>query len=272
MHPLQGRLRDPRAAREPGSALAALWRTKPAGEDLTIKLRQRPPIPRDDIGMGIPHSDPSPRADPPLGSGRSGRAGGAPRCQRCALHAARCICDSLAPRWCATRVAILIHQKETRKTTNTGRLVPLLLANSELRVRGRRGAPLCCEDLVTEPDRARLLFPSDDAEDLRELEGPITLIVPDGNWRQARKVVKREPAFARLKRVRLPPGPPSRYRLRHDRDPERLATIEAVARALGILEGPALQAHLEDAFERMVEETLASRGVPYQPPPRRSSS
>jgi len=39
-----------------------------------------------------------------------------------------------------------------------------------------------------------------------------------------------------------------------------LATLEAIARAMGILEGPEVQAALERPFRAMVERTLWSRG------------
>jgi DTW domain-containing protein YfiP len=50
------------------------------------------------------------------------------------------------------------------------------------------------------------------------------------------------------------------YRLRHHPDPRFVATFEAVARALGILEGPAVQADLERVFQVVVERMLWSRG------------
>jgi DTW domain-containing protein YfiP len=48
--------------------------------------------------------------------------------------------------------------------------------------------------------------------------------------------------------------------LRRHTDPRFLATFEAIARALGVLESAAVQARLEHVFHLMVERTLASRG------------
>jgi DTW domain-containing protein YfiP len=62
--------------------------------------------------------------------------------------------------------------------------------------------------------------------------------------------------------VTLPDGPPTRYRLRREPREGGLATFEAIARALGILESTEVQAQLEAVFERMVAETLATRGAP----------
>jgi DTW domain-containing protein len=179
------------------------------------------------------------------------------------MHDWLCVCSFVEPFDLATRVVVLTHQAEITKPTNTGRLVPVFLVNGEQRIRGREGAPMSSEGLVVAGRRTLMLYPTDDAVPLSPEHGegdPVTLIVPDGNWRQARKVNTREPALADVERVRLPDGPPSRYRLRSHRDPGRVATFEAVARALGILEGVDIQAQLERVFDVMVERTLYTRG------------
>jgi DTW domain-containing protein YfiP len=60
--------------------------------------------------------------------------------------------------------------------------------------------------------------------------------------------------------VALPPIVRSSYRLRHDRRPDRVSTIEAVALALRILEGPAAADPLERIFRIMVDRTLWTNG------------
>jgi DTW domain-containing protein YfiP len=161
-----------------------------------------------------------------------------------------------------TRLALLIHRFEHRKPTNTGLLAAACLAQSEVHV---RGGP---EDAVgpftwagTEP---LFLFPFDDATPLDRvpLSGlPVTLIVPDGSWRQAFKMYKRIPGLAGVRRVALPPGSPSTYRLRTEMHAAGLSTIEAIARAFGILEGPAVQRELERVQLLVVERTLWARGT-----------
>jgi len=186
-----------------------------------------------------------------------------PRCARCELHLRLCLCAELVPLALATRVVVLSSAKETRQATNTGRLVPLALAGGEVRIL-ERGAPPLPERAFAEPGRRTLLlFPGPGARELDHEPGdarPITLIVPDGTWRTARRMVGREPALAALECVRLAPGPPSRYRLRSHPDEHCLATFEAVARALGRLEGPPTEARLERVFALFVERTLFSRG------------
>jgi hypothetical protein len=61
--------------------------------------------------------------------------------------------------------------------------------------------------------------------------------------------------------VSLPAAEPSEYRLRFEPQPGGLATMEAIARALGILEGAPVQRALEQLFRVVVDRTLWSRGA-----------
>jgi DTW domain-containing protein YfiP len=184
------------------------------------------------------------------------------RCPRCRMLGGLCLCDRLPspPLATRTRLVLLIHRLEDRKPTNTGRLAVECLANSEVVVRGHEGQPT--GPLADEPDRQPLLlFPGDDAVPLAPSTRPVTLIVPDGSWRQAGRMRRRVPGLADVPCVTLPPGPPTAYRLRHEPVDGGLATMEAIARAFGILEGPEVQATLERVFLVMVERTLWSRGA-----------
>lgn len=198
----------------------------------------------------------------PPGGHRS-RAGHMPRCARCGLHLRLCLCAELQPLALATRVVVISSERELPQPTNTGRLVPLALLQGEVHGRARGAPPLPREQLVDPARRTVLLFPAAGARELCREPGDereLTLIVPDGTWRKARRMALREPGLAGLECVVLPAGPPSRYRLRAHPDECCLATFEAVARALGILEGPAVQERLERVFELFVERTLFSRG------------
>jgi DTW domain-containing protein YfiP len=200
---------------------------------------------------------------PDSSSSVRGHADGGERCPRCALHVHACLCADIEPLRLATRIIVLRHRKEAHKTTNTGRLVPLMLPGSEIRAFGERHDVLTAASLVDPARNTLLLYPSEDSRLLTRADAadrPVTLIVPDANWRRAFKVNSREPALSGLPRVRLPEGARSSYLLRRHPDPRFLATFEAVARALGILEGTAVQEHLERVFALMVERTLRSRG------------
>jgi tRNA pseudouridine65 synthase len=109
-----------------------------------------------------------------------------------------------------------------------------------------------------------VLYPSDDAVvlDKRFAQAdprPVTLVVPDGNWRQASRIPQRVPGLVHAPRVVLPSGPPSAWGIRTETRDGGLATFEAIARALGVLENPELQEQLELLFQHLVRGTRAAR-------------
>lgn len=192
----------------------------------------------------------------------SRRANGEHRCEKCRMHQSVCVCAMLPRIETRTRLVLVIHRLEVRKTTNTGRLGTMCLPNSETVVRGHEHEN---EPRAAWPEGSQplLLFPFEDAVPLTHYansERPVTLFVPDGNWRQASKVRKRLPGMESVPCVLLPKSEREPRRLRVESRDDGLATIEAIARALGILEGP----HVEDAllfvFRAMVERTLWTRG------------
>jgi len=184
------------------------------------------------------------------------------RCPRCRLHASLCLCVLLSRIETRTRVVLVIHRREERKPTNTGRLALECLANSQALIRGDESSPRASLtwDGSTQP---LFLYPHPDAVPIARFaasERAITLVVPDGTWRQAAKVRARVPGLSDVPRVSLEPGEPTAYRLRHETRDGGLATIEAIARALGILEGEHVRSALERVFRAMVERTLWARG------------
>jgi DTW domain-containing protein YfiP len=179
------------------------------------------------------------------------------------MHGSLCVC-SLIPRVeTRTRLVLVIHRVEARKPSNTGRLAAACLPNSEVLVRGHADAP--SEPIAPAAgSRPLLLFPHEDAVPLGPIHavapGPVTLIVPDGTWRQASKVRQRVPGLRDVPCVSLPADEPSIYRLRAEAHEHGLATLEAIARAMGLLEGLHVRQALEHVFRAMVERTLWSRG------------
>jgi DTW domain-containing protein YfiP len=178
------------------------------------------------------------------------------------LHLSLCLCALIPRLETRTRLVLYIHRFEERKPTNTGLLAASCLTRSEVRFRGGPddlSRPFTCED-GTEP---LVLFPYEGATPLDRFPtngAPVTLVVPDGNWRQASKMYKRVPGLAGLRCVALPEGPRSDYRLRSEAHQDGLSTLEAIARAIGILESKDVQRAMERVLLAMVERTLWARG------------
>ncbi len=181
------------------------------------------------------------------------------------MHKNSCLCAQIPDLQLGTRLALVMHCREVEKTTATGPLALAALQNSELYVHGLKDSPLDLNHLHEEGRRVMVLFPSERARPLDQaLEDddtrPITLVVPDGNWRQASRVPKRIAGLERAEAVTLPPGPPTRWGLRRETRASGLATFEAIARSFGLIESIEVQTQLEAIFDKMVETSFAARG------------
>jgi DTW domain-containing protein YfiP len=204
------------------------------------------------------------------------------RCDACRMHRSLCICALLPRLETRTRVVLLLHQLEVVKPTNTGLVAARCLVNSAVVYRGRapeegvpdagsnagptladQAARLAAE--IPAGTRAAFLFPHASATPLESFaaEGPpVTLIVPDGTWSQAARALARVGRALALPCVALARGADAGAggRLRAPTRPGRLATLEALALALGVLEGPAIEAELARVFRVMTDRTLWTNG------------
>ncbi|ORC57469.1 DTW domain-containing protein [Pseudomonas floridensis] len=183
------------------------------------------------------------------------------RCERCLRPVRYCLCALIPQLDSRTRVLILQHSSEVGHALNTARLAALGLINAQLRV----GEVF--DDLDTllslSGYQARLLFPGEGAQSLvREPQGalPTLLVVPDGTWRKARKLLHLNPALAALPRVTLDDAPPSRYRLRKAPGPDALSTLEAIVHALQTLEAPASFEALLKPFDALIDAQIQAMG------------
>ncbi len=158
---------------------------------------------------------------------------------------------------------MLQHPRERRTAIGTARLAHLCLPGSQLHVGVEFEDDAAVRAALAEAETAgrpaHLLFPGPKAVDLAEarLDGPITLVVVDGTWWQARKLLKRNAWLAALPQIRFTPPAPSRYRIRREPADDYVATVEALAHVLGRLEGaPERFAGLLRPFEAMIDTQL----------------
>lgn len=165
-----------------------------------------------------------------------------------------------------TKVALVIHRHELLRSSNTGMLAVRALVNSELRIRGEGRAMLDLSDLLTPHYRSLLYYPTSDGVDLNsdliaQDPRPIQLIVPDGTWRQARKIHSRHHELRDLPRVKISLPNDSTFQLRAQSRREGMATLLAIATALGIIEGEAVARQLMQLYQARVARTLSARGL-----------
>lgn len=191
------------------------------------------------------------------------------RCLRCRMLRAECFCDLIPTLTTRTRLVLVLHEAEDRKPSNTGRLALSCLPNSALVMRGGRDqASAVSAENWTAHGTPVLLFPHPDAQPIeawRDSPRPVTLVVPDGTWRQAQRVRRRIPGLDAIPCAVVKRDQPSEYRLRHTPFPRRLATMEAIAEALGVLEGPSVREALLRIFQVMVERSMRVRAPVARP-------
>lgn len=144
------------------------------------------------------------------------------------------------------------------------------LTNSEMFVRGKDTEVLDLSSLIKPEYDQLFLYPSVDAQELtpealKLFKKPIHLIVPDGNWRQASKVHYRHKELSEIPRVFLKNANPGKYHLRLETTPEGMATLEAIANALKVIEGEVAGEQLMSVYTAKLENTLIGRGTIQEP-------
>ena len=167
---------------------------------------------------------------------------------------------------------LLQHPREARLAICSAWLTRVALRNAEL----HRGFDFRDDPRVQELLASRgaaLLFPGPGAVPVTAALAapPPILVVIDGTWLQAEKMIGANPALATLPRLAVRSDRPSGYgELRREPAAGFLPTIEAVAAALGALEGdPARFEPMRAAFRIMVERQLACARGPRRSPRHR---
>ncbi|CAB3989068.1 Hypothetical predicted protein [Paramuricea clavata] len=135
-----------------------------------------------------------------------------PICDRCKRPAKVCLCEAFPdkPLEISTTVYVLQHPEERRRTLTT---VPLLAAclpedkcivYNDVRYSQEKYQAL--HKLLKSP-QTLVLYPDANATDLREVvkesssSQKYNLVVPDGTWRQARLIFKRNDALQQARKV-----------------------------------------------------------------------
>jgi len=170
------------------------------------------------------------------------------RCPRCLYRV--CLCPAIPTIVTHTHVVIVRHRAEHHRSSNTGRLAHAALPNSTLLEYDTDPLPPLAG--------AWLLFPEGEPAHAAPSPPPQHLIVLDATWSQARRMYRKLDGLRGIPTLRLPDAPMPAARLRDSPGPGRVSTIEAIARALRLLEGDAAAAPLEALFALAVARAAAS--------------
>lgn len=173
---------------------------------------------------------------------------------------------ALAPQVSArTPLVLVVHVRDIGRTSNTVRLLSLAVRGTTVLCHGATATPTDPAPHLPAGATPLVLFPGHGARPLTPelvaaLPSPPALVVPDGNWRQASRMVKRLPLLAGAVKVALPERAFDGGAVRHNREGHCMSTFEAVAQALGILEGDAVAGPLFDFYRRATDRLLLVRG------------
>jgi tRNA-uridine aminocarboxypropyltransferase len=157
------------------------------------------------------------------------------RCARCIFPPEACICTVVPRLATRTRFLVLRHASELSRPTNSGRWAALALPDLRLVDYALPGEPLDVASLV-EPGDA-VLFPSPHPPRLDP--PPARVLVLDGTWAQARRMIQRIPALQALPRIGVPaPAVRAADPFRRPTVRGGVSTLEAIAGALHLLGEP----------------------------------
>lgn len=183
------------------------------------------------------------------------------RCTRCRRPLIVCYCAALPRLETRTRVVILQHPRERDVPIGTARMASLCLPGSELHVGVQWDENAALARALADAARPPiLLYPGPGAKDiLREPpSGPVTLVVVDGTWSQAKNVVRDNSILCSLPRYAFAAPQLSQYRIRKEPDDAYCSTIEALMHVLGALEGdPDRFRALLEPLNKMVDTQIA---------------
>jgi DTW domain-containing protein YfiP len=213
------------------------------------------------------------------------------RCWRCFLSSKTCYCPVQKPFDYPAHFGVLQHPREFRNAVGSGRMTHLGLRNSSLwrgasfddneRLWKLIAAPDCFTTLLYPGDRAWNLSRPEDAVAMQEaLNGRrLQVLVIDGTWASARKMLRISPRLAALPWISFDSSRRSEYRIRPQPDPLCLSTLEAVHELIEVLARsqveplPADRAHdnLMSTFRHMIDTQLRIARDPAVPGYRRGA-
>jgi DTW domain-containing protein YfiP len=186
-------------------------------------------------------------------------------CPACRFQGWLCVCAHTPRVVARTPLVCIVHVRDLGRTSNTVRLLSLAVRDTTVLCHGASPTPTDPAPHVPAGATPVVLFPGHGARPLSpelvaSLPSPPALIVPDGNWRQASRMVKRIPLLADAVKVALPDRAFAGMAVRRNQEDHHMSTYEAVAQALGVIEGEAVAAPLFDFYRRATDRMLLVRG------------
>ena len=199
-----------------------------------------------------------------------------PYCQRCKKPEQVCLCSYLDPQENAKAVIILRHPDERSKALGTASLIELGLSKALIvdalhfhhqEIRDLLLSFSCTEPLLIYPQPLNEEYPhyvfdfeKDRFTSLALQKTYDSIILLDGTWRNTRELLHCNSWLKRLPSLNLVNIGQSRYRIRQAKQEGAVATIEAAAFALTLLDETFQADRLIKPFEKMIEFQIEKMG------------
>lgn len=188
---------------------------------------------------------------------------GRPTCYTCLRPSSHCLCKLLETFDAHCNILILQHPNEYRKYYSTAPLVTLSIRNSKL-IRSIEFPESLLKKEISNLS-PYLLYPGSQAVDCEDvaLNKNNVVIVIDGTWSEAKKIVKRNPTLCSLPQLSFKRLIRSEYRIRKQPKDNYLSTVESIAHLLdlnacahGKTQESKRYQNLLTAFNTMVERQI----------------
>jgi len=162
-------------------------------------------------------------------------------CSHCTLATDYCICRHAQPKAPGIHLVLLLHENEPLRLTNTAPVIAQTLPDCEQIIWQRKTPPAALIEMLKDPQyQPWLIFPDDRPElaarsqawQAPEAGQTPLFILPDGTWKEVRKMVRQSRWLDEVPILSLSPDSPTCYRLRRNPDADHLCTAEIASHLL----------------------------------------
>ncbi len=183
-----------------------------------------------------------------------------PTCPHCERPQTTCICDALVTMDCAYQIIVLQDPTEAKHALSSAPILAKSILNTKLLI----GEVFDPEMIIGADWRSRslLVFPTENsvsAESARASQLN-TIILLDGTWKKARRLMHLNPWLRELPTFALQPDQPSSYKIRKSPRADGLSTIEAAVCVLNELQPDKEFSGILAAFHKMIDLQIAAMG------------
>ncbi|MGL5394153.1 MAG: tRNA-uridine aminocarboxypropyltransferase [Shewanella sp.] len=176
-------------------------------------------------------------------------------CPTCCYPMNACLCSHVQQIKPQTQLLVLQHPCEVEHKKNSVRVLSLVIPDTQVYV-GESEADFAA--LRAQLSRCQrpiyLVYPSEQSLSVEQqmISADCVLLLIDGTWRKAFKILQLNPWLTQLPAVHLPEGYASRYKIRKSSRSDSLSTLEASAYMLKALDKGLDVSPLLAAFDAMV--------------------